>query len=81
MILVEGESLGLLFLFLAMNTLRKNSNPLVNGNSAHIADGYEWKHTEDHVHTLNTFTEGQLPKLTFHVYATLVPAVGRICYY
>lgn len=40
-ILVEGESLGLLFLFLAMNTLRKISNSLVNGNSAHIADGYE----------------------------------------
>lgn len=71
-ILVEGESLGLLFLFLAMNTLRKISNSPVNGNSAHMADGYEWKHREDHVHTLSTFTEGRLPKLKYHVYMQLL---------
>lgn len=64
-----------------MNTLRKISNSLVNGNSAHIADGYEWKHREDHVHTLNMFTGGRLPRLKFHVYATLVPRIGRTCYY
>lgn len=80
-LLVEGEILGLLFLLLAVNTLRKISNQLVNGNSAHIADGYECKHTEDHVHALNLFTEGRVPRLKFHVSATFVPMIERICYY
>lgn len=64
-ILVEGESFGLLFLLLAMNTLRKIFSQLVNGNSAHVADGYECKRTEGQVHALNVFTEGRLPRLNF----------------
>lgn len=64
-----------------MNTVRKISNQLVDGNSAHTADGYEYNHTEDHVHALNVFTEGRFPRLEFHVSAISVPMNKRICDY
>jgi len=79
-ILVAGASLSLQFPLLSLNNLRKISSQLVNGNSAHIADGYECKHTEDHAHALNVFTEGRLPRLKFHESATFVPMMERICY-